>query len=155
MSMDRLSDLNFDLTRRGLFATGHLRYAPIWLTLGCALVLTVVMLSVIDVPQPVHEIMLNDKLAHLCVYAGLMGWFAQLFRNDLMRLVLVFGFVVLGIGVEFLQSLTSTRQFEVLDMIANASGVLLAWALSYTWVGEVMPYVERRLRRMPVSAAPR
>ena len=79
---------------------------------------------------------------HVFAYACLMGWFSQLYRHDLTRLLLAIAFVVMGITIEFLQAMTPTRQFEVLDMIANSSGVLLAWALAYTWVGTLLSKFE-------------
>lgn len=110
---------------------------------GIVLVLAVVCLSLIDIPPPVKSVMLHDKVTHLIAYAGLMGWFVQIFRHDLTRLVLVLGFVALGISIEFVQGMVPSRQFEVLDMIANSSGVVLAWALGYTRVGQVLPGIER------------
>ena len=34
----------------------------------------------------------------------------------------------MGIGIEFLQRMTGYRTFDVYDMAANATGVLLGWA---------------------------
>ncbi len=135
----------FDFTSRDWFATDHLIFPRVWLTTGCLMVIAVIALSVLDLPQPVEQIMLHDKVTHLIAYAGMMGWFAQIFRHDLTRLVLVSGFVALGIGIEFLQGMVPSRQFEVLDMVANTSGVVLAWALAYTRIGQVLPGVERLL----------
>ena len=145
--------MTFDFTSRGWFSTRHLLLPKLWLGLGVALVLGVIVLSVINIPPPVKEVMLHDMVAHLIAYAGLMGWFAQIFRHDLTRLVLVLGFIVLGVGIEFVQAAVPSRQFEVLDMIANSSGALLAWALAYTRIGQVLPAVERVLSHMSPQAA--
>ena len=144
--------MTFDFTAPGPFSAPHLRLAPLWLAIGAALVAAVIVLSLVSLPA--GPVAAHDKLVHLCVYAGLTGWFAQVFRHDLTRLALVAGFAALGVGVECLQGLTSSRQFEALDMLANGSGALLAWALSYTRLGEVLPAVERRLGAA-APAAPR
>ncbi len=120
----------------------HLRFSQLWLMLGLCLLAGVTYASVTDVPAVVKTAVFNDKLTHVVVYAGLMGWFTQIFRHDLTRLMFVFLLVGFGIGIEFLQALTPTRQFEVLDMIANSCGVILAWALAYTWVGNVLWWFE-------------
>ena len=133
-----------DLRAPGAFATGHLRLAPLWLAIGAAMVCAVVAASLVSIPASAAFV-LHDKAVHLAVYGGLTGWFAQVFRHDLARLGLLVGFVALGVGVEYLQGLTPSRRFEVLDMVANASGALLAWALSYTRAGEMLPAVERLL----------
>jgi len=90
--------------------------------------------SVAALPVPIKSVMLQDKLLHTFAYACLMGWFAQIYRHDLTRLVLVVGLILMGIAMEFIQGMVPYRQYEVLDMVANTSGVLLAWALAYTWV---------------------
>ena len=143
----------FDFSSPGWFRTDHLRFSALWLAFGCAMVAAVVLLSIIDLPAQVQTVMLHDKVAHLIAYAGLMGWFVQIFRHDLTRLVLLLGFVTLGIGVEFVQGMVPSRQFEVLDMIANTSGALLAWALAYTRVGQILPAVERLWLRLFTAPA--
>lgn len=120
----------------------HLRFQRVWLCIGILLLLLVLVGSVIPIPAPVRSIMLHDKVAHTLAYAGLMGWFAQIFRHDLTRLILVVGLVMMGVGIEFLQGMTGSRQFDVLDMVANTSGVVLAWGLAYTWVGNTLVWVE-------------
>ena len=135
--------MTFDFSSRGWFSTRHLVLPRLWLSVGIALVLAVVVLSVIKVPTPVKEVMLHDKVMHLVAYAGLMGWFAQIFRHDLTRLVLVVSFVTLGVGIEFVQGMVPSRQFEILDMVANSSGALLAWAIAYTRVGQILPAMEK------------
>ncbi|MEE9320867.1 MAG: VanZ family protein [Granulosicoccus sp.] len=142
--------MTFDFTPRGLFSMNHLRFKHLWLGIGIALVAAVAVGSVVSIPQ--GAVSMNDKVLHLGVYASLMGWFAQIFRHDLTRLLLVVGLVLMGIGMEFLQSMVPSRQFEVLDMIANTSGVVLAWALAYTWVGNVLPWMEKLFFRSAQQA---
>lgn len=137
--------MTVDLTPARLGRIDHLRYKRLWLGIGCALVAIIVIGSIARVPGPVASVMVHDKLLHLCAYAGLMGWFAQIFRHDLARVILALAFMVLGVGIEFLQGLTPNREFEVLDMVANSSGVLLAWASAYTGLGNFLPWLEQRL----------
>jgi len=136
----------FDFLADRPLATDHLRYGPLWAALGAALVALVVFGSLSGAPNA-GPIALNDKLVHLGVYATLMAWFAQLFRHDLTRLLCGLCFVALGIAMEYLQGLIPTRQFELADMVANTSGVLLAWALSYTRFGNLLAAFERLVGR--------
>ena len=129
------------------FALEHLRFGGLWLAIGVALVALVVIASLARVPAPVEGVMLHDKAVHLVVYAVLMLWFAQLFPRAPARLLLAVGLALLGAGVEYLQGMTATRLFDRLDMFANCAGVLLAWALSHTVLGRVLPAVERRFAR--------
>ena len=132
----------FDFTPQELFTVRHLRFRRLWIGIGILMVLAVTVASVISLPSPIDRVMVHDKLIHTVAYACMMGWFAQIFRHDLTRLVLVVGLVMLGIGIEFIQGTTASRQFDILDMIANTSGVVLAWALAYTWVGNTLLWIE-------------
>lgn len=120
----------------------HLRFRGLWISVGVMLLLAVAISSIITIPAPLRAVMLQDKVAHTFAYASLMGWFSQIYRHDLTRLILAVGLVAMGVGIEFIQGMTATRQFDVLDMVANTSGVALAWALAYTWVGSILAWLE-------------
>ena len=134
--------MSFDFSRKGMMAIEHLRFWRLWLFLGLLLVALVFVGSLMSVPASVEPFMLPDKVLHTLAYACLMAWFAQIYRHDLTRLLLVIGLIIMGIGIEFIQGMFSHRHFELLDMIANTSGVVLAWALAYTWVGNVLCWTE-------------
>lgn len=132
----------FDFSSTGLFRVRHLRFKRVWIAFGLLLVSGVTYASVASVPKEVTTLVFNDKLTHVAVYACLMGWFSQIFRHDLTRVLFVVLLSTMGIAIEFAQAATPTRQFEILDMVANTSGVILAWALAYTWVGTILWRVE-------------
>jgi len=50
----------------------------------------------------------------------------------------------MGISLEFLQDWGGVRHFEVNDMIANSSGVLLAWVLVLTPFPGLLLWFEKR-----------
>jgi len=137
-----------------MFSVRHLRFKRLWLACGLLLISTVVLASVVKVPAQVSGLLLNDKLMHVFVYACLMGWFSQIFKHDLTRLIFVVVLSAMGIGIEFIQAATPSRQFEVLDMIANTSGVVLAWALAYTWVGTILWRLESLFFKPPLEFNP-
>ena len=130
--------MKFDFSPNNLWRVRHLRFKRLWLAVGLFLISGVTLASVTSVPDQVTGLFVNDKLTHVAVYACLMGWFTQIFRHDLTRLAFVVLLSGMGIGIEFIQAATPTRNFEVLDMIANTCGVVLAWALAYTWVGTIL-----------------
>ena len=139
--------MTFNFHPKGLLKAPHLRYRYLWAYVGLSMVLAILTFSLIDIPASVAKFLWSDKLLHGVAYAGLMGWFAQIFRHDLTRLILVVGFIGLGVSIEFLQALTPKRSFDVLDMIANTSGIVLAWALSYTVLGTVLVRFEALMAR--------
>ena len=72
----------------------------------------------------------GDKLGHALAYATLMYWWAQLMCASLARLRLAATLIVLGIAIEYVQGWTGWRAFEYWDMVADAVGVALGWALA-------------------------
>ncbi|MHB1214234.1 MAG: VanZ family protein [Thiobacillus sp.] len=67
----------------------------------------------------------TDKIVHLCGYAVLTFWWAQLVTERRWRLAAAV--VLFGVMIELLQGLTPARQPDVLDALANSGGVLLGW----------------------------
>lgn len=129
-----------------MFAVSHLRFTWIWLSLGLLLTSAIVVLSMVNL-APLKGALLQDKVMHMLAYGLLMGWFAQIYRHPLARVLLVLGFVLLGVGIEYLQGMTAHREFDKLDMLANTAGIILAWLLSYTLLGRVFIGFERLLTR--------
>ena len=140
--------MKFDFGTKGMLSMQHLTYKRVWIALGCLMLATVVYASLNSVPHVFRAIMLQDKLAHSAAYASLMVWFAQIFRHDLTRLLLVIGLTVFGLAMEYLQGMVPSRQFDYLDMLANTAGVILAWGLTYTWFGDLVVKAEQLYDRL-------
>ena len=70
----------------------------------------------------------SDKVGHLLAYGSLMFWFSQLYLARRTRLAYAAGFAAMGVALEFIQGWTGYRDFEVYDMLANATGVAVGWA---------------------------
>ena len=73
----------------------------------------------------------SDKLEHLLAYAPLMFWFCLLYARTQTRIAYALLWIAMGVSLEYIQGQLGYRTFEVEDMIANAIGVLLGWALSF------------------------
>ena len=121
-----------------------LKYRYLWLCIGYAMVIFVIYSSLTSNPVSV-DIEYSDKFLHIIGYFGLMGWFVQIYQNKKTRFVLAIIFICMGVGLEFLQDIGGVRYFEVNDMIANSSGVLLAWLLTITPFSESLYWFEKRI----------
>jgi VanZ family protein len=102
---------------------------PVYLAMGWGLVAVIIWASVTHNP-PQISVQHGDKIGHLLAYAGVMFWFSQLYLHTRTRLAYAAGFVALGIALEFVQRALGYRSFEVLDMVADAVGVLGGWAIA-------------------------
>lgn len=69
----------------------------------------------------------TDKASHLLSFAWLMCWFAQVVEHR--RLQLVAALIAYGTLIELLQYLSGYRMGELADLVADAAGVLIGWAV--------------------------
>ena len=122
----------------------RLRYHRTWLALGGLWIALVMMLSLMPNPPDPLSFEQSDKLSHFLAYGWLMLWFCQLYTGTARRWGWAFALVALGVGLEFLQGLTSYRTYEVLDMAANSGGVLLGWLLAATPLAQALRVIEAR-----------
>jgi len=86
------------------------------------MLLAVLVLSLVALPKDVSKILWSDKLLHGIAYAGLMGWFAQLFKHDFTRIVLLFGLIFFGVSIELMQAFTPSRKFD--DILERFEGLI-------------------------------
>jgi di/tricarboxylate transporter len=127
-------------------AMEHLRREKLWVAIGLAFVALVIFLSV--APDPVRAPTVDDfKTGHILAYAWCMLYFAQVWRDLSHRLAIALSLIVLGIGLEFVQDLLPWhRDFAVSDMVDDAIGVGIGFALGYTPLGNALRWVEARIR---------
>lgn len=129
--------MTFDETRRPL------KYFTLWLTVGWLLVALIVYGSLTPSPTQIN-VPNGDKFEHLFSYGVLMGWFMQLYsRAAHLRLALLC--VALGVGMEYAQLASGYRDFEYMDMVADAGGVFIAWLLGRTIAAQILYKLERQL----------
>ncbi len=127
------------------------RFAILWWAIGFGMLGLVIFLSLTPAPPEIATFSHVDKLEHLLAYALLMGWFGQLVAGFRAVAGWMVGLVGLGVGLEIVQGLGGVRFFEVSDMVANASGVVLGALISRRWwPGELQRldrWIARRLAR--------
>ena len=105
----------------------ELRWFRLWLGLGLVLIAAVFYMSLTPVDIPAEHF---DKIYHAATYAIVMGWFAQLYTGLRSHTLLALAFILMGALIEVLQGFHPMRYFDVLDMLANAIGVAIAWLLA-------------------------
>ena len=108
-----------------------LQFKRLWIVLGIGFVLLVIYLSLTPDP-PALGVPEGMKIGHVLAYGWLMIWFAQIYRSQSRRLPFGAAFCTLGIVLEYLQGMTDCRGFEYWDMLINAAGVALGFALAQT-----------------------
>jgi len=122
-----------------------LQYRSIWLAAGWLLVGLVVYLSLMPHPPEPMSFENSDKIEHAFAYGVLALWFCQIYMSAKSRMVLVLALVGLGVALEYVQGWTGYRTFDVLDMLADAIGVLLGRLLACTSLERVLSCLEKRL----------
>ena len=109
-----------------------LGYRKLWLGLGAAFVALVIYLSLST--QTIDAGRIEDvKTGHFLAYFWLMYWYSQVYRGRAARFAIAAGLVAMGIGLEYLQGMTTYRTFAYSDMRDNAIGVAPAWRWDGAW----------------------
>lgn len=93
--------------------------AVAWLMLS-----TLVVLSLVPLPDTHTAIPNSDKWLHLSSYFLLTYWFLHAYSVHIVRIF--YGLVVLGFALEGLQFLTGLRHMELWDGLMNSLGVIMA-----------------------------
>jgi VanZ family protein len=111
--------------------SASLSYRGLWLSLGALLLAVILVICLIPLSLPPAAPALNDKLLHFLTFGLLAVWFGALVTpvKQLKVMLLLLGY---GLLIEVLQSFTGFRNAELLDLVADAVGILIGWALLQT-----------------------
>ncbi len=113
--------------------------------MGWAMVVVVLFLSLTPNPPAPLTFDNADKVEHAIAYAGLSFWFCLLYPVGRSRLIVAIALTGLGVGLEYVQGWTGYRTFDVLDMAADAVGVLAGWLLVCTPLGRLLAHIDHRI----------
>jgi VanZ family protein len=111
--------------------------------LGWALVIGVIVGSLLPGSTLPDLWGLSDKLQHAGAYGLLMVWFSGLYSRNVHPIIAVV-LLLLGISLDLLQATTMTRSFDVNDIAADAAGILIGLALSFSLLEGWCQRLERR-----------
>ena len=125
-----------------------LRFRGLWLLIGYSLIALIVYLSVTSDPVDLDTgLPFQDKLFHMLAYFTLTAWFVQIYHVKRQLNGWAIAFICLGLSMEYVQSFEPTRQADFADMIANAIGVTLGYALSATPLRYVLVRIESYMNK--------
>jgi len=133
-----------EASRNPRSSRGKPRLIVFWYGIGALLLLLVAVLSLL----PVSGTGVNDKLAHLVTYFILGSWFALLADNRYLLAWTFAGLVAYGGMIELLQGMTSYRDGEWGDLVANSSGVALGVLLYRSPLRKLLLLIDGRLARV-------
>ena len=88
-----------------------------------------VFLSLMPVVGGAQLFELQDKIGHSSIYAALFFLCASAYGRRYPLALLAFILAAFGLSMEIAQSMTSYRQGDHWDMLANLSGILAVWAV--------------------------
>ena len=120
-----------------------LRHPVLWMLSGLVLLLLVATGSVIPLVV-VSEYDAADKVVHMISYFILMVWFSGMYARR-RQAPIALTLILFGIVLEFIQAQLPYRQFDSLDLVANATGILLGLCLSLLVLSGWCQRVERVL----------
>ena len=115
------------------------------MTCGWLLVLAVCLGSLL--PLSNVNLATSDKLLHFMSYFVLTVWFSGLYSRVGHYLVITAIVIALGAVLDVAQGATATRNFDLLDVLANAVGALVGFALASLILGGWCGRIERWIAR--------
>lgn len=116
----------------------------LWAGLWMLAVAVVVVTSLLPAPD-LPDLHVGDKIEHFTAYALLAAGAVQLYARRMSWFVVCIALALLGIGLEFAQgALTTTRQMDAADALANSLGVLIGLATAFTPLRDVLLRFDRR-----------
>jgi hypothetical protein len=121
-----------------------LRWRARWLAVGWILVAAIVIGSLAPLGARGGLAGL-DKLEHFFGYALLMFWFAAL-HEPARRVWFAVAFVALGAALEVAQGATGWRSMDARDLLADALGVAVGWAVAHRYGVAAFRHAERAAR---------
>ncbi|MDW8469631.1 MAG: VanZ family protein [Burkholderiales bacterium] len=99
-----------------------------WLAAGALVAAAIVWLSLTPSP-PQAGVEHEDKVGHVVAYGALMYCLYRGAVSRAARLAFAAASLAMGIGLEFAQDWLGYRHREIADIVANAAGVALGWAV--------------------------
>jgi VanZ family protein len=121
----------------------HLR--PLWFGLAYAQLLVVAVLSL---TPAVPNILGSDKLGHFLAYAALSMAFSVIIRQRISLWLILFGLILFGILMEYLQGLSGYRYADLKDALANGIGVIFGLLFHFSPLRHVLLKVDAYLHRL-------
>jgi VanZ family protein len=120
------------------------RLAPAVRALGAVWIAVVLVVSLVPADR-LPETHVSDKVEHFVTYGLLALWFSPIARR---RWMLVAALIALGVAIEVLQPIVSTRTRELGDAIANSIGVLIGLGFATAGLERWPAWVERLVSRV-------
>jgi len=112
------------------FRPRHCRWLRIlWLAAVAAVIIGSLLPGSSGPIQVLDELPVSDKVMHFAAYA-VLAFLPALHERWPALTSILFGVVALGVLLEFAQRLSPGRDFETLDMVADAAGVLCGLVLA-------------------------
>ena len=123
-----------------------LRMHWLWIALGAVLMCWGLYLALEPDPELRLDFAYGDKLLHALGFAGLMGWWGNVFSSHRARGVAALCCLAYGVLIEGLQWLNPPRTDDILDVLADVCGIAIALLLLRTTpLADVLAHVERVL----------
>lgn len=123
----------------------ELRFPWLWMGVGWLLVAAVCVGSLL--PLRNFDAGMSDKWLHFASYFALTVWFCGLYASIGYYSVITAIVIALGAVLDVMQGATTYRTFDLLDVLANAFGAVVGFALVVLVLGGWCGKIERWIAR--------
>ncbi|CAM5403582.1 VanZ family protein [Rhodanobacter lindaniclasticus] len=123
----------------------RLHWHRLWVGLGGAIMAWVLWMALTPEPDLTLAFPYGDKLLHATTFCCLMGWWGNVYPDRRARGRAALACLAFGVLIECAQWFDPPRDADVLDVLADGIGVLLALLLLRTPLARVLCSLERVL----------
>lgn len=120
----------------------RLRWHRGWFALGVLTMLAILWAAVHPDPDIALGIPQGDKWLHALTFAGLTGWWGNLYRSWRARGYAALACLAFGVFIEIAQNMTPARNADVADVLADGIGIVLGGMLLRTPLARVLAGLE-------------
>ncbi|PIK13998.1 VanZ family protein [Halobacteriovorax sp. JY17] len=123
----------------------ELKLQKIWLFIGLSYIAGIFYLCLRRSAPSTPPFEHFDKILHFSAYFFLMSYFTLILKKSSYKKVFIL-FVIMGILIEFLQLMTGYRSFELLDILANTTGLIVGLFTFGKYLSNILVHIENILK---------
>lgn len=123
----------------------QLRYSHLWFRVGIIGLLSISVMALW--PYQLHDSLprWTDKALHAGAYVVLAGWFFLVYQRGWQRWLIAGSLFSFGFAIELAQYFSPVRDASLFDLVANVSGIGVAWLICLTPLRRTLHVIETRL----------
>ncbi|WP_372655555.1 VanZ family protein [Halobacteriovorax sp.] len=122
----------------------ELKLLKLWLFIGLSYIAVIFYLCLKRTEPSIPPFQHIDKVIHFSAYFLMMSYFVQITKKESYKNIFIIFFLI-GVLIELLQLMSGYRSFELLDILANTTGLVIGLVTFGKFFSNIILYIEKLL----------